>query len=263
MLFASLLQVLLVIFVCVAEFGAQPAPIPIPWLGSFEGKTVETLQPDYYTYVFTDRANAQGEAVAGNISDYVSIEGGWAKLSFDAEAIFAPNAAQLPVPILRSDLVQFFAQPKNESLYFHASIRRDGREFHNLKSYQVFFLEADAEGSKNFELVIDYTMSPPKARFFVRSTTDAIWETVFHAQTQYNFVVQSDDASKKIVLYASEGPDQPCAVAEATSDVITEFPELHIGLLIYEKEGATLEGSESLSFSGVSVETSLKKTTYL
>lgn len=259
MLCASVLQVLLAIFVCVAESGAKPSPRPVPWYGGFEGKTVQTLQPEYHTYVFTDRANAQGEAVAGNINDYISIEGSWAKLSFDADAIFAPNAAHLPVPILRSDLVQFFAQPKNESLYFHASIRRDGRGFTNPKSYQVFFLEADAEGSKNFELVIDCTMTPPRARFFVRSTTNAIWETEFHADTQYNFVVQSDDASKKIVLYASEGPEHPCAaVAEATLSVITEFPELHLGLLIYEEKGATLEGSESLSFSHVSVETRLE-----
>ncbi|KAG2781582.1 hypothetical protein JG687_00009299 [Phytophthora cactorum] len=227
----------------------------LPWDGTFQDLTVDTLTDKYLTHILTNRQNGTvgpdqwATITQKGRSPAFNGDTGVATLAVDSEAIFGGQTN-----FRRSELVQDVAGNTAGTTFFRVSLMKE-EAYINLYSWQVVFPE-----SHLFEIRIDASVDPVQLVWYTGGSTETRWSTEFKTETWYNFGIAV--SSGELALYFSEGDDALALTKTETynGDVPTDY-EFHFGQLTLSNDGSAVKMAEGkqdvLSFNGVTVENSI------
>ncbi|KAF1790010.1 hypothetical protein GQ600_912 [Phytophthora cactorum] len=172
----------------------------LPWDGTFQDLTVDTLTDKYLTHILTNRQNGTvgpdqwATITQKGRSPAFNGDTGVATLAVDSEAIFGGQTN-----FRRSELVQDVAGNTAGTTFFRVSLMKE-EAYINLYSWQVVFPE-----SHLFEIRIDASVDPVQLVWYTGGSTETRWSTEFKTETWYNFGIAV--SSGELALYFSEGDD--------------------------------------------------------
>eukprot|EP00644_Phytophthora_capsici_P015870 jgi/Phyca11/10393/fgenesh1_pm.PHYCAscaffold_49_\ len=227
---------------------------PLPWDGTFQDLTVDTLTNKYLTHILTNRQNGTVKpdqwvtVTPKGRSPAFNGDTGVATLAVDSEAIFGGQTN-----FRRSELVQQVAGNTAGTTFFRVSLMKE-EAYVNLYSWQVVFPE-----SHLFEIRIDASVDPVQLVWYTGGSTETRWSTDFKTKTWYNFGIAV--SSGELALYFSEGDDALALTKTETNtgSVPTNY-EFHFGQLTLSNDGSAVKMAaeqDVLSFNGVSIEKSI------
>ncbi|KAF1774669.1 hypothetical protein GQ600_8403 [Phytophthora cactorum] len=215
----------------------------LPWDGTFQDLTVDTLTDKYLTHILTNRQN-------GTVGPDQ-----WATITQKGRS--PPSTAIRASPRLPWILRPFSAADQFPSLRARAGRRGEYGRYHLLPCesdeggglHQLVLVASRLPRVAPFEIRIDASVDPVQLVWYTGGSTETRWSTEFKTETWYNFGIAV--SSGELALYFSEGDD---ALALTKT-------ETYNGDLTLSNDGSAVKMAEGkqdvLSFNGVTVENSI------